>query len=197
MHFLQAQNCLAAIINDFGASTQQYFWRLSGEKPNSLCKFLGRNEEDVKAVLRMCFIYRGPLDKINRKNFENLMSICGCQSTKYNMEYDIAIGEGVGRISRKNYYPDGKLHFFPTPDIHFYILPRGRLQHKGFAERGQEKGSKRRLFLPLRIRERLDSFPIFCDECGTVCGIAGIAIKSCADFDELDGNDHNQVVEGI
>jgi hypothetical protein len=48
-----------------------YYWRLSGEAPNSLCKFLGVEEEELKTILQLCKVYNvDSIDNFSRNNFE-------------------------------------------------------------------------------------------------------------------------------
>ena len=64
---------LATTINSVASNLNCYFWRLSGDAPNSVCKFLGVEEAQLKVVLRLCKIYTGKKDNFSKKNFENFM----------------------------------------------------------------------------------------------------------------------------
>ena len=65
MNFLQAQSELSESIK----AAASHFWRLSGDEPNSLCHFLGMEEEELKGVLCLCKVYNGEKDNIsNPKN---------------------------------------------------------------------------------------------------------------------------------
>ena len=66
---------LATTINSVASNLNCYFWRLSGDAPNSVCKFLGVEEAQLKVVLRLCKIYTGKKDNFSKKNFENFMLV--------------------------------------------------------------------------------------------------------------------------
>jgi hypothetical protein len=74
MTFVMAQEQLALTIKAAGRNVYPYFWRLSGDEPNSLCRFLSLDEEGMKGVLRQCRIYSGVNDNFKKKEFENFMS---------------------------------------------------------------------------------------------------------------------------
>jgi hypothetical protein len=70
MNYLEAQQELAETIKNAAMKVNPYFWQLSGDKPNSLCRFLGIGEEELKKSLRLCKIYNGPKDQFSKNNFE-------------------------------------------------------------------------------------------------------------------------------
>jgi hypothetical protein len=77
MNFLDAQKQLAEIVKSASAKVNAYYWRLSGDHPNSLCKFLGLEEEELKVILRLCHIYKANSnDAVSKNNFESLMTMC-------------------------------------------------------------------------------------------------------------------------
>ena len=96
MNFSIAQQQLAESVKSISAKVNFYFWRLSGDEPNSLCKLLGMEEEQLKVVLRLCKIYTGAADNFCKNNFEVLMGMCECDSTTFRllgkMERFILIG---------------------------------------------------------------------------------------------------------
>jgi hypothetical protein len=100
MNFLNAQRELAESIKVVSGKVKSYFWKLSGDDPNSLCKFLCIGEEDLKTVLRLCKIYIGSNDNFSKNNFENTMTLCGCDWTIFKLngkaERFIRIGEQGG-----------------------------------------------------------------------------------------------------
>jgi hypothetical protein len=70
MIYLQAQHEFADSIKLVGSKVKSYFWRLSGEEPNSLSRFLGIEEKELKSILRLCKIYPGDKDSFSKNNFE-------------------------------------------------------------------------------------------------------------------------------
>jgi hypothetical protein len=57
MNYLQAQSEFAETVKNTSAKGTAYFWKLSGDDANSLCRFLNMSEEALKDVLRLCKIY--------------------------------------------------------------------------------------------------------------------------------------------
>ena len=93
---------LATTINSVASNLNCYFWRLSGDAPNSVCKFLGVEEAQLKVVIRLCKIYTGKKDNFSKKNFENFMLVLSPRdwtTFRFNgkVEYFIKIGGGVDR----------------------------------------------------------------------------------------------------
>jgi hypothetical protein len=91
-----------------------FFWQLSGDAPNSLCRFLGMTEDELKIVLRLCKIYIGEQDNFSKNNFELTMSHCGCDWTTCRLngkvERFIKIGkEGQVMLPKDMYDIDGNL----------------------------------------------------------------------------------------
>jgi hypothetical protein len=123
MNFLEAQDELAESIKTLASKVKTYFWRLSGNDANSLCRFLGMEEEKLMVVLRLCKVYIGEKDNFSKNNFESVMAKCGCDFTtfKYNgrQERYIKIGEHGETILPKDMYgPDGSLLHYPVEDEH-------------------------------------------------------------------------------
>jgi hypothetical protein len=123
MNFLEAQDQLAESIKTAATKVKSYFWRLSGSDANSLCKFLGMEEEELVVVLRLCKVYIGEKDNFSKNNFETLMakSCCDYTTFKYNgrQERFIKIGaEGETVLPKDMYGPDGSLSHYPVEDIH-------------------------------------------------------------------------------
>ena len=69
MHYMEAQKDLATSIKSIGSKVNSYFWRLSGDEPNSLCKLLSMQEEELKVILHLCQIYFGQNNKFNKNTF--------------------------------------------------------------------------------------------------------------------------------
>ena len=69
MSFLVAQSELATCIKKASSQVDFFYWRLSGNAPNSLCKFLGMDEEEFKEELRRCKILTGKNDNFSKNNF--------------------------------------------------------------------------------------------------------------------------------
>jgi hypothetical protein len=123
MNHLQALKELAESIKASASKVNHYFWRLSGEEPNSFCKFLGMDEGELKAVLRLCKIYNGEKDNFSKNNFELLMSQSNCDWTKYRLnakvERFIKIGNGGEvTIPKDMYDEDGSLTHYPIEELH-------------------------------------------------------------------------------
>jgi hypothetical protein len=123
MNFLEAQRDLAESIVSAGSKLEAYFWRLSGDEPNSLCRFLCMEEEELKVVLRLCKIYTGEKDNFSKNNFDFLLSQCGCERTTFRLEGKlerfIMIGHGGDVVIPKDMYDgNGKLSYYPVKDVH-------------------------------------------------------------------------------
>ena len=76
MNYLEAQKQLVDSIKSALTTVNSYFWRLSGDEPNSLCRFLCMEEEELKVILRLCKIYNiynGDKDDFSKNNFKTLM----------------------------------------------------------------------------------------------------------------------------
>ena len=126
MNHLEAQQKLAKTIQSAASKVNGYFWRLSGDEPNSLCKFLCMEEEELKKILRLCQIYIGDKDKFHIKNFESLMEYIHCDYTTIQMngkrERFIKLGgDSVGMpvvLPNCMYDSDGSLLHLPVEDVH-------------------------------------------------------------------------------
>jgi hypothetical protein len=125
MNFLDAQKEFAESIKMAGSKVKSYFWRLSGDEPNSLCRFLGMEEKELKSILRLCKIYTGEKDNFSKNNFELLMSQCGLDYTTYRLlskhERFILIGNVSDELvlPKDMYDTSGALHYYPVEDEHF------------------------------------------------------------------------------
>ena len=120
---------LATTINSVASNLNCYFWRLSGDAPNSVCKFLGVEEAQLKVVLRLCKIYTGKKDNFSKKNFENFMLVLSPRdwtTFQFNgkKEYFIKIGGGVdNNLIPKDYYDESlTLVHYPIVGTHFRNL---------------------------------------------------------------------------
>jgi hypothetical protein len=51
MNLHEAQEEFVSFIKSLGSNVDAYLWRLFGDAPNSLCKFLGLEEEELKIIL--------------------------------------------------------------------------------------------------------------------------------------------------
>jgi hypothetical protein len=77
MDFHQAQEDFAKLIKSVADQVQSYYWRLSGDAPNSFCQFLSLEEEELKAILRLCKVYNVESnDSFSKNNFDTLMLLC-------------------------------------------------------------------------------------------------------------------------
>jgi hypothetical protein len=98
--------------------------------PNSLCKFLGVEEEELKTNLRLCKDNNvDSNDNFSRNNFEMLMMVCKphvdwvpyCHNLK--PERFIRIGHGGEGFRPKDFYnSDGNLARYPVADEHIPSL---------------------------------------------------------------------------
>jgi hypothetical protein len=128
MNYLDAQNELSEAIKMVSSKVKSYFWRLSGDAPNSLCRFLGMEEKELKSVLRLCKILNGEKDNFSKNQFELLMSQCGCDYTTYRLqakvERFILIGNGEGELvlPKDQYDLSGALQYYPVEDEHFWNM---------------------------------------------------------------------------
>jgi hypothetical protein len=124
MNYLEAQQELAESIMNAASKVEAYFWLLSGDEPNSLCRFLGIGEEELKKSLRLCKIYNGEKkDQFSKNNFEVTMAKAGCDWTTCRLngtvQRFIKIGkEGHAVVPKDMYDADGSLAFYPVEDQH-------------------------------------------------------------------------------
>ena len=81
MNYVDAQRNFAEIIKTIAKQVDKYYWRLTGDEPNSLCKLLDIPWEELQLVMRSCKIFNGEEDKFSRKKFESLMTECGREAT--------------------------------------------------------------------------------------------------------------------
>jgi hypothetical protein len=108
MNHLQVQQELAECLKITASTVKAYFGRLSGDEPNSLCKFLGIEEEELKALLRLCKIYTGERDNFSKNNFELLVRRCNGDWTTFKLkgqhERFIKLGNGNDVVLPKSMY---------------------------------------------------------------------------------------------
>ena len=151
MHYTEAQKTLATSIKSVAGNVNSYFWRLSGDEPNSLCKLLSIQEEELTVILQLCQIYRGQNNNFNKTKFEEFMlMLAPCRWTKVRIkksnEHFILIGDHGTEcdLPRMLYNGEGELLSPPVPDVHFGTL-RTKLQ-KGSIPRlldlGQDANKK-------------------------------------------------------
>jgi hypothetical protein len=144
MNFLEAQHELAESIKNAAVKVNPYFWQLPGDEPNSLCRFLGIGEEELKKSLRLCKIYNGEKDNFSKNNFEVTMAKAGCDWTtcrlKGTVQRFIKIGkEGHAVLPKDMYDIDGSLSYYPVEDEH---VTKGLNGETG--ERRQQESYRRR-----------------------------------------------------
>jgi hypothetical protein len=124
MNYHEAQQEFAGIIKSTAVKVNAYLWRLSGDAPNSLCKFLGLEEEELKTILRLCRVYNADNNNsFSKNNFDLLMLIC--QPYVNWMQYRlntrpkrfIRIGHGGEMLRPKDFYDaNGSLFVYPVQD---------------------------------------------------------------------------------
>jgi hypothetical protein len=127
MNYQQAQQELAETIKAAAAKVKRYFWRLTGDESNSLCRFLGIEESELKTLLRLCRVYTGTKDNLSKNNFELFLNRCGAEWTTFKllgkMEWFIALGsEGDVVIPKNMYDVDGVLHYAPIDGQHMITM---------------------------------------------------------------------------
>jgi hypothetical protein len=123
MSHMAAQQHVASFIKSTSAAVKPYFWRLSGDAPNSLCRFLGVDEEELKSVLRLCKVYKGEKDNFSKNNFELLVLQCETDWTTYRLngkaERFIRLGHGDSSevvLPKDQYDAIGTLSYYPVED---------------------------------------------------------------------------------
>jgi hypothetical protein len=127
MNFRVAQQQLALQMKTVSSKVNYYFWRLSGDEPNSLCRLLGMEEEELKVVLRVCKVYIGDTDNFSKNNFEQVMALSECDYTTYRInnrvERFIRVGkEGEVVLPKDMYDEEGKLSYYPVDEEHVKII---------------------------------------------------------------------------
>jgi hypothetical protein len=137
MNYMEAQQHLAEFVTATALTVKAYFWRLTGDGPNSLSRFLGIDEEELNAILRLCKIYTGEKDKFSKNNCELLVTQCETDWTTYRIQGKatmfIRLGQGSEVVLPKDMYDAlGNLSYYPVEDEHMQNLrtksQRGGLQ---------------------------------------------------------------------
>jgi hypothetical protein len=129
MNFRVAQEQLASQLTTVSSKVNCYFWRLSGDEPNRLCRLLlGMEEEELKVVLCLCKVYVGEPDNISKNNFELVMGLCGCDFTTYRINsrverFILLVGkEGNVVLPKDMYDEEGNLLYYPVDDERVKII---------------------------------------------------------------------------
>jgi len=127
MTHVAAQDQLASLIIKLSSCTVLHWWKLLGDEPNSLCKFLDMPYSDMRLVLRKCHILYGEGDKFRTSEYEKLMAQIGCDYTTYRPcgkpEHFIKLGdktEDAAAINKPKemYSIGGILERMPVVGIH-------------------------------------------------------------------------------
>jgi hypothetical protein len=124
MSHLEVQQQLASYIKSTAIALKPYFWRLSGDAANSLCRFFGVDEEELKGVLCLCKAYIGEKDNFSKNNFELLVLQCETDWTTYRLggkaERYIRLGHGSSEVvlPKDQYDAMGTLSHYPVEDEH-------------------------------------------------------------------------------
>jgi hypothetical protein len=130
MNYAEAQQNLAKSILLVGTNVHRYYWRVSGNETNSLCRILFLGEEELKVKLRNCRILTGANDNFSKKFFDSLMLACQSRWTTYHLknkkEWFIKIGvHGESAMVPKMVYDaDGAITAYPVVGIHIPNPPR-------------------------------------------------------------------------
>jgi hypothetical protein len=139
MDFLHAQKLLAGILKSVDERVDQYFWRLTGKEPNSLCILLGIEEESLKVILRACKIYIGDADNVSKRSLELLMDQAGLDFTTFRMKgiFDrfIKLGKKGDLVLPKGMYgsSNGELTHYPVHGQHILSM-RTKSQREAIGE---------------------------------------------------------------
>jgi len=120
----------ARVLESYHQKLTSYWWRLSGNDANSLCRLLGVDADAVVNIYRKCNVLVGPQDKFRLKNFEMLIEFCGLDWSKFRpvrgeLERFIKIGiaEGTLAVGRpKEMYSEGMLSVVPEPGVHMLTV---------------------------------------------------------------------------
>jgi hypothetical protein len=138
--FLQAQKKFSEILKSHIDRLDQYFWRLTGKEPNSLCMVLGIGEDILKAILKTCKVYIGEFDNVSKMNFELLMDHSGLDWTVFKMKGNgvnrfIKLGKRGNLVLPKNMYgSDGELVHYPVQGQHITSTTRTKSQQEPLAQ---------------------------------------------------------------
>jgi hypothetical protein len=130
MNFQEAQHEFVEFIKSAASKVNAYYWRLSRDAPNSLCKFLGLEEEELKVILRLLRVYNGDNNNFfSKNNFDMLMMMCKphLDWVPYRLnakpEHFIKIGHGGEELRPKDFYDsNGHLSLYPVSDQHVPTL---------------------------------------------------------------------------
>jgi hypothetical protein len=127
MNFLDGQQKLVVSIKSASDRVNAYFWRLSGDEPNSLCRLLGMEEDELKVIFRLCKIYIGDKNNLSKKNFDFFLDLCGCEHTTFRLKkqlvWFIKIGKGNQFTLPKDMYDaNGCLSCYPVEGEHYTVV---------------------------------------------------------------------------
>jgi hypothetical protein len=125
MDFVSARRELSMVIRSLAVGMNRCFWKLSGDDPNSLCRFLCIEEDQLRQVLRLCGVFTDTAktkDRLSKNNFDLLMAEISSGGNTHNtfkkMNY-IEIGDAGEAILPKDVQA---LDFCPTAGVHFKKL---------------------------------------------------------------------------
>jgi len=122
-----AQQHLVLLVNRLAATTTACWWKLLGEEPNSVCKFLDTSWEDMRLILRTCGVLHGPTDSFKTKKFEDLMGRIGCDWVLYRpsrkIDQFLRLGEqrnnaDAVQVPKDMYSHGGILDQWPVSGVH-------------------------------------------------------------------------------
>jgi hypothetical protein len=123
MNYQQAQQDLADLIVAVDRKVLVYFWHLTGNHPNSLCRLLGISWEELQLLLCSCCVFYGDKNNVSKDNFELLMTRCATDWTTFRpegkLERFIRIGHSGDILLPKDVYGgDGELTVYPVDGVH-------------------------------------------------------------------------------
>jgi len=120
-----AQEDLAVLINRLSVAAVSHWWKLIGDEPNCLCRFLDMPWEDLRSILRKCRVLYGENDSFRTIKFEELMGRIGCEWSLYRPSHKIDQFLRLGDQNTpdavhvpKDMYSGGLLKQWPVSGVH-------------------------------------------------------------------------------
>ena len=83
MDHVMTQQLVADLVNKLASTTVCYWWKLLGDEPNSLCRFLDIPWKEMRLILRKCRVLYGASDSFKTVEYEKLMTRISCDYTTY------------------------------------------------------------------------------------------------------------------
>lgn len=124
MDFYEALKGVAELLKQVSSQTAEaYYWLITGDEPNSLCRLLGITEEEMNTVFVACRIFAPDTSKFSANYFQMLTSLAEVDSTVYKINKVshrfILIGQGKDYVlPRDAYSTNGDLKVHPVQGKH-------------------------------------------------------------------------------